>query len=32
MEDNYKQYIKNFSVAVYENNGSIIFMKKILPG
>ena len=31
LEKKYKSEIKNYSVAVYENNWKIIFMKKIVP-
>ena len=32
LEEKYSKKVKNFSVAVYENNGNIVFMKKIVPG
>ena len=32
LEKNYPSKVKNFSVAVYENEWNIIFMKKIVPG
>jgi len=32
LEEKYPKKVKNFSVAVYENNGNIVFMKKIVPG
>ncbi len=32
LEEKYPKKVKNFSVAVYENEWKIIFMKKIVPG
>ena len=32
LEEKYPKKVKNFSVAVYENNWNIVFMKKIVPG
>jgi len=32
LEEKYSKKVKNFSVAVYENEWNIVFMKKIVPG